>query len=482
MKLFQPAFKIAAFLMLFWGSAMLLPILVSSGDWPGIRGHLLSALTCYGLALLLYFAGRGEIRHVQARTLFMVTAFNWLLLCVTGTLPWLYSGLDISFTDSLFETVAGVTTTGSSIFANFDGVARGLLLWRALTQFIGGIGIIIVAVAILPSLKIGGMRLFRSESSEWTHLEKGRIGRVATHILVVYTLINVACFIAYKLFGMSWFDAITHAMTTVSTGGFSTHADSFAHFNDSHLQFIASIFMFLGASPFLLVVLSIEHRTPLLMKDSQVRLLLKLILLNTLLISAWRYSQNPDPGLLRILESSAFNVISILTTTGYASEDYTLWGSLPVMILCFLTFSGGCSGSTSGGIKLFRFQLLGIFMKEQISTALHPGLSYARNYNERPVREDVLVGSLAFLFFVIISWSVCSCLLAATGLDPVTSTSGALTALMNVGPGFGATIGPVGNFSTLPDTAKYVLAAAMLLGRLEFLALIIIFTREYWKW
>jgi len=483
MKLFRPAFRIAAFVMLLWGTVMLLPLVVSTGNSRHMLGFLASAAGCWLLALLLYIAGRGPIASIQPRMLFMVTAFNWGLLCLTGTLPFLLVGTGISFTDSLFETVSGVTTTGSSIFASFDTVPAGLLLWRSLTQFIGGIGIIIVAVAILPSLKVGGMRLFRSESSEWSHLEQGRITKLAGHILLAYSLLNLACILAFRVFGMSWFDAVNHAMASVSTGGFSTYGDSFGHFRDSHLQAVASLFMLLGACPFLLITASLLQRSPLLLlRNSQVRLLVQLILLNTALITLWRYLSTPGQDPLVLAESSLFNIISVITTTGFASEDYTLWGAFPVMIFCFLMFCGGCSGSTSGGIKLFRFQLLGLFMREHVYTALHPNVTWHRRYNDRPIPEDVLVSALAFLFFVIVSWSVCSCLLAATGLDPVTSGSGALTALMNVGPGFGATIGPVGNFGSLPDSAKYVLSAAMLLGRLEYLALIILFTREYWKW
>lgn len=479
MNLFRPALRIAAFVMLLWGTAMLLPIAVDPGH---LTGFAASAGLCFLLAALLHFVGSGPLSSIQPRMLFMITAFNWLLLCLTGTLPFLLVGTDIGFTNAFFETVSGVTTTGSSVFASFDTMPTGLLLWRALTHFVGGIGIIIVAVAILPSLKVGGMRLFRSESSEWSHLEQGRITSLATHILLAYTLLNLACLLTFRLLGMSWFDAICHAMSAVSTGGFSNYGDSFARFNYNHMQAAASLFMFLGACPLLLITASVVQGSPLLIRNSQVRLLLLLILLNTAFVTWWRHARDPGQDLLQLAESSLFNITAVISTTGFASEDYTLWGSFPVLIFCFLMFCGGCSGSTAGGIKLFRFQLLGIFMREHIHAALHPAGIWHRRYNDRPIPEDVLVSALAFLFFVIVSWSVCSCLLAATGLDPVTSASGALTALMNVGPGFGATIGPVGNFGSLPDTAKYILAAAMLLGRLEYLALVILFTREYWKW
>lgn len=483
MKLFRPAFRISAFVMLLWGSVMLLPILASLHSWREAQVHLWSALSCYALAALLFRVSAGHIHHMQPRALFMITAFNWILVCLTGTLPFLYSDLQIGFTNALFETVSGVTTTGSSIFSDYSILPRGILLWRSLMQCVGGIGIIIVAVAILPSLKVGGMRLFRSESSEWSQLETGRIGKIALNIMYVYVLVNIVCMFAYHWFGMSWFDAINHAMTTVSTGGLSTYADSFAHFGDSRLQAVASLFMIIGALPFLLIVVSVMNRSPLpLFKDSQVRLLLVLLALNIALVALWRYVSNPVGDFIEILESTAFNIISVMTTTGFASEDYTLWGSFPLVVFFYLMFAGGCSGSTTGGVKLFRFQLLGIFMREHIHNALHPGVAWSRRYNDRPIQEDVLVSALAYFFFVVISWSICASLLAASGLDFITSTTGAVAALMNVGPGFGDVIGPVGHYGSLPDTAKYVLSAAMVLGRLEYLALVIIFTPEFWKW
>jgi trk system potassium uptake protein TrkH len=384
--------------------------------------------------------------------------------------------------DSLFETVSGVTTSGGSIVADLSQLNGGILFWRTLMQWVGGIGIILVAVAVLPSLKIGGMRLFRSEFSEWSQLEKGRIGKIAIQIMLVYSLISIACVAAFKIFGMTWFDAVTHMMTTVSTGGFSNYNESFGYFGHGSLQVIASIFMFIGACPFLLMVISVQQRSTQFLRDRQVVLLIKIVVLATVCTTVWRYFHSTDLSWGDNIRSSAFNIISIITTTGFASEEYQAWGSFPLAILFFLMFIGGCSGSTSGGIKLFRFQMLYLFMKEQIYTALHPGVTYPRRYNDQPIRDDVLVGSLAFLFFVIISWVISSILLAATGLDLVSSVTGAIAALSNVGPGLGEVIGPVGNYSSLTDFAKLVLVVDMLLGRLEYFALVIIFTRDYWRW
>lgn len=479
--LFKPACKIGAFVMLLWSVVMLLPLSVAWGSWQEASTFLYSAAYCAALALALHLAGRGHVSHIQPRALFMATAFNWLLLSFTGTLPFLFAGIGISFTDSLFESVSGITTTGGSIFADVESLPRGILLWRSLSQWVGGIGIILVAVAVLPSLKIGGMKLFRSEFSEWTQLESGRISRIALHIVSFYLMISVLCCCAYLFFGMSWFHAINHTMTTVSTAGFSTWNDSFGHYDSSHLQLVASIFMLLGACPFLIIMLSMTNRNLMIFQDRQVQHLLLMTLTSALLIALWRWHDTGEE-LVTLLESSFFNVVSIATTTGYASEDYGLWGSFAVMIMCFLMFSGGASGSTSGGIKLFRYHLLYIFMKEHIYSSLHPEARISRQYNNRPISDDILVASLAYFFFVIVALVISSSLLALTGLDPITSFTGSLTSLMNVGPGLGSIIGPVGNFGELPALAKYVLSVDMLLGRLEYLTLVIIFTRAFWKW
>jgi trk system potassium uptake protein TrkH len=303
MTLFIPALKIGAFVMLAWGSTMLLPILVSLHSLEESLVFLYSALSCYALGGLLFYFGRDPVAHLGPRALFMITAFSWLLLCFTGTLPFYISQDSISFVDSLYESVAGVTTTGSSIFSDVEALPRGLLLWRSLSQWIGGIGIILMAVAVLPSLKLGGMRLFRSEFSEWAQLDGTSIRRISTHIIVVYALISVACLVAYRVFGMSWFDAVNHMMATVSTGGFSTYNASFGHFNDSSLLLVSSVFMLLGACPFILVVLSVDNRSLLLWRDRQVQLMLKIVVLSTALLTLWRFLQGEERSVLSLLEA-----------------------------------------------------------------------------------------------------------------------------------------------------------------------------------
>lgn len=475
-------FKIGSFVMLLWGGAMLLPLLVSGGDLVQMGSFILSAACCFALSLTFTGLSRGYRVSMEARPLFLTTALNWLFLSFTGTFPYLFSEMPLTFTDALFESVSGITTTGSTVLSGLDNLPRSILLWRSITQWVGGIGIILMAVAILPYLKVGGMRLFKTESSEWAQLDSGHIYKAAKYISLTYAVITLLCAFTYGLLGMSWFDAVNHSLTTVSTGGYSTSDLSFAKYPGPAMLVAACVFMVLGGCPFFLYIKSLQQRSLVILRDSQVRLFLKLVLVMVFAVSLQRLLSNPGLDVLQTVTNSAFNIISLITTTGYASQDYSTWGAFPVLVLFFLMFSGACSGSTSGGIKLFRFQLLMIYAVEHLFNAVHPKCVRAREYNNRPVNEEVLVSSIAFFFFVIVSWSVFSVLLGAFGVDPVTSVTGALTALMNVGPGFGEIIGPAGNFSTLPDPAKYLLCMAMLLGRLEYLALVVIFTRAFWEW
>lgn len=475
-------FKIGAFVMLLWGSIMLIPLLVSGGRLEHMIGFIESAVCCYVLSAIFSTLSRGYRYSMEPRPLFLSTALNWFLLSVTGTLPYLFSDMPLTFSDALFESISGITTTGSTVLAGLDQLPHSILLWRSITQWVGGIGIILMAVAVLPYLKVGGMRLFKTESSEWAQLDSGHIYKAAKYITLVYALITLLCGLSYHILGMSWFDAVNHCLTTVSTGGYSTSDASFGKFATPGMLFAGSIFMVLGGCPFFLYIKSMQQHTPLILRDTQVRLFLKLVLGMTIIVSGQRLLQNHDLPIIPTVANSAFNIISVITTTGFASQDYSTWGSFSVILLFFLMFSGACSGSTSGGIKLFRFQLLLLYAREHLFNAVHPRSIVSREYNHRPVNEEVLVSSIAFFFFVIVSWSVLSVLLSAFGLDPVTSGTGALTALMNVGPGFGGIIGPAGNFSALPDPAKYLLCMAMLLGRLEYLALVVIFTRTFWRW
>ena len=479
----KPALKIATFVMIIWSFCMMSTLFLADfGNPREVQSIILSALICLAIGLGCFMFSRGELNRMRPRPMFLVTALNWGLLCVTGALPLYLGWPGISWVDALFESVSGVTTTGSTVLTHLDDAPPTLLLWRSLSQWVGGIGIILMAVAVLPFLKVGGMRLFQTESSEWSDLHSNRVGRVAAWIGVAYTALTVIAFLVYWTLGMSAFNAVNHAMTSLATGGYSTSDSSFGQFGNPALVWAGSIFMLLGGLPFMLYVQSARQRRWVLFQDVQVRLLLKLVATAGLTIALVRWWSGDEEGLFSLVTHAVFNVVSVITTTGYATQDYTLWGSYAVLLFVFLMFSGACSGSTSGGVKLFRYQLLALFMRENLFQSLHPSGRFSRQYNQRPVSEGVLVAALAFVFMVILSLIGFTLALALTGLDTVTAGSAALTALMNVGPGFGDTIGPAGNFASLNAPAKLILCVAMVMGRLEYLALIILFTPRFWRW
>lgn len=479
----KPALQIASFAMLVWAAFMVVPILwVDWHDEQLVQPLVLSAVLCVLLSLLCFVFGRGRIQRLRPRQMFLVTLFNWTLLSVTGALPLYWGWPEMSFVDALFESVSGLTTTGSTVIAGLDDGPRALLVWRSITQWVGGIGIILMAVAVLPFLKVGGMRLFRTESSEWSNIQNSRIARVALTIALVYAVISLLAFIVYWLLGMNAFEAFNHALTSVATGGYSTSDASFGQFHQQSLLWASSVFMLLGGMPFLVFVNSVRERHWLVLHDAQVQLLLKLVVVATLSVTLSRKLAGSESSWSELLSHSLFNLVSVITTTGYASQDYSQWGSFALLVFGFLMFSGACSGSTSGGIKLFRFQLLALMTREHLFHSLHPKAHFSRQYNQRTVEEGILAAALAYFFLVMVSWLGCSLLLTMTGLDALTASSAALTALMNIGPGLGAIIGPAGNFSSLNEVAKLLLCVAMLLGRLEFLALIVPFTPGFWRW
>jgi trk system potassium uptake protein TrkH len=347
-------------------------------------------------------------------------------------------------------------------------------------QWMGGIGIIGMAVAILPFLRIGGMRLFATESSEWTEKAVPRTNRLARGLVFSYLALTLGCILTYWALGMDLFNAVNHALTTVSTGGYSTSDSSMGQFDQLSILFASSLFMMLGGIPFFLFVRLLNGQVQPILRDQQIRFFLKFLLLIACLITVYRVV-NEGAFPIDAFVHALFNVTSVVTTTGYASQDYSLWGPFVVVLFFFLTFVGGCSGSTSGGMKMFRFQLSMLLLREQVLRLLHPNAVIARHYNGRIISDEIVASSVAFSFIFLATLAVVAAILAALGLDLVTSLTGAATALANVGPGLGDTIGPAGNFQTLPDGAKWVLMAAMLLGRLELLSVFVMFSPHFWR-
>ncbi len=442
--------------------------------------YLTSSLLTISVGYSLVYKGRHDF-VLMKRQLFLLTTLCWLSICLFATLPFVLVLPGISYVDAVFETVSAITTTGATVLKGLDTMPRGLLFWRAVLQWIGGVGIIVMAIAILPALKIGGMKLFKTENSDISEKILPRSSSLSLMIGVVYLTMSASCMTLFYLFGMNGFDAITHGMTTVATGGFANYDASFGHFNDQpELLWIASVFMLLSALPLVLLVGTLRGHKWLLLRDPQVRAFLSITAFCVVLLTLYQHHHNDRP-LLDALTHTTFNVISIITTCGFASENYAAWGGLALIIFFYLTFSGGCSGSTTGGLKIFRTQLAGLLLIKQFKLLVHPNAVWVQKYGSKPVNDQLLGSVLAYCFIYFASIGALALGLSMYELDFVTALTGAATAISNVGPGLGPVIGPDGTFASLPDGAKWLISFGMLLGRLEILTVLLLFTPMYWR-
>ena len=455
------------------------------------RGHRNWQAFAEAAALTLFIAGLligGGWRRAEpgrklkfgAREGFLLTAVSWFAASAVGGLPFCFSELRLSFTEAFFETASGLTTTGSTVIEKLAERSKGLLLWRSMLQGIGGIGIVVMVVALLPFLRVGGMQLFRSESSDKYEKPLPRAAEIAVATVLAYGGLILACAAAYWALGMSPFDAITHAMPTVSTGGFANYDESFAWFKSPALEWAATFFMALGALPLILYVRMALGQWRDVRGDTQVAWFMAVVAAASLGIALWLALIKGTPA-ADALRLAAFNVVSVVTTTGFASADYNLWGGFPGIIFIMLMFIGGCTGSTAGAMKVMRFEILGKLGVSAIRRLVHPRGVYRITYQRKAVGEDVIMSVTIFCFVYFLSFAALTAAVAATGLDFVTSLSGAAQALGNVGPGLGEIIGPAGNYKGLSDPAKWLLAIGMILGRLEFMAVLVLFTRRFWR-
>jgi len=460
---------------------MLPPLILMGSDAPNSAAFMTSAAIVCGLGLFGTLATYRQSRDLKPRFMFMLTVSSWFFIAVFSSLPFYLSDNNISAANAFFEGTSGITTTGATVFSNLDTMDRDLLLWRSILQWIGGIGIIGMFVAVLPFLRVGGMRLFATESSEWTDKALPRMKTLSRGLLGIYLLFSAVAILTYWVSGMTLFDAFNHGLTSISTGGFSTSDLSMGKFNDLILL-ESTFFMILGSVPFFLFVRELHGQRGVLFRDQQVRLFLTILLIVPMLLTLYRWAVSAVPfNPVSNYISTLFNVTSVVTTTGYASEDYSAWGPLAFVVFFFLMFVGGCSGSTSGGMKIFRFQLSVIVLRENLMRLLHPRAVLTRNYNGRAVSDEIITSMIAYTFIFLLCLLILTVSLAAMQLDFTTSLSGALTALTNVGPGLGDIIGPAGNFGPLPDAAKWLLGIGMLMGRLEILSVVVVLSPAFWR-
>jgi trk system potassium uptake protein TrkH len=462
------------------GLAMLAPALldfvVHDHDWLGFLQA--AGLTLFSGLLLVASNWRRPVR-LNLKQGFLLTCLAWVVLGLFGSLPFIFATTSLDLGDAVFESISGLTTTGSTVIHDLDHMPPGILFWRALQQWVGGIGIIGMAIALLPVLRVGGMQLFRMESSDTSERGLTRIGELGLSISVIYLIITVAVALGYMLGGMNMFNAICHAFTTVSTGGFSNWDTSMGTMGPGVL-WIAILGMIMGALPFLLFVQAARGRPEVLFRDSQVRAFLTFLVGCWIFVGTWLWLTS-DKSFPAAITAAAFNITSVVTTTGFASEDYTLWGDFAVMFFFLITFAGGCTGSTSGAIKTFRYQIAYKVMRAHVRRRYLPHSIILSTYRGNSIDEDVAASVVLFFFATGATTAFIALGLTLLGLDWVTALSGAATAVGNVGPGLGPLIGPSGNFAILPDSAKWLLALGMLLGRLEFFTLLVLFSRDFWR-
>jgi len=463
------------------GATMVLPMLMEladhNGEWDVFAVSGIVTAMVGGSLAIACATGTGQGLTIQQT--FLVTTLVWVMLPLFAALPFFFGATEARFVDAFFEAVSGLTTTGSTVFSGLDGLPRGLLLWRGLLQWFGGVGIIVVAMVFLPTLRVGGMQIFRSEGFETLGKILPRAAEIAKQISIIYFALTAACVAAYLAVGLSPFDALVHALTTLSTGGFSSYDASFATFQGP-AEYVASVFMVLASLPFVRYVQVLGGSARPLLRDVQARDFILLIALLVMLVTVYRIYANGSDTEIAFREA-LFNVTSIISGTGFASVDYQLWGNFPIVLFFLIGLIGGCAGSTCCSVKIFRYQLLFAAIRSQIQKIHSPSGVFLPRYDGRPVSEDVLSSVIAFFMMFMVSLVVFSMLLGLTGLDMITSISGAATALANVGPGLGSEIGPAGNFAGLNDVAKWVLIAAMLIGRLELMSVYVLLTVSFWR-
>ncbi|MDA9865411.1 TrkH family potassium uptake protein [bacterium] len=478
---FRPVGYIVGMLIAALGVAMLVPMSLDLAVGNGEASVFLESAILTGLVggLIALACANSVSGGMRTQQIFLLTTGVWAVLPLFGSIPFMLGATEANFTDAYFEAMSGLTTTGSTVFEGLDDLPEGVLLWRSMLQWFGGIGIIVVAMAFLPELRVGGMQIFRSEAFETDGKVLPRAAQIASRISVVYLGLTITCILAYLIVGLDLFDAVNHAMTTISTGGFSTRDASFGDFQGP-AEYVAAIFMVLASLPFVRYVQLLAGSAVPLYRDSQIRVFLTIVLITTIAIALFRLIVNSD-NFWHAMREATFNITSIMTGTGYASTDYQLWGSFPVVLFFFLGLIGGCAGSTCCSVKVFRYQLLLGAIANQIRRIHSPHGVFQLKYQGRTVTEDVISSVMVFLTMFVVSLGVVAVLLSATGLDLITSISGAATAIANVGPGLGPIIGPSGNFSEINDMAKWILLSAMLVGRLELVVVFVLFTSRFWR-
>ena len=428
--------------------------------------------------VLFFLSNLDHDKKLTLQQAFLLTALSWLSIAIFGALPFIFSDLNFSFINAFFESMSGITTTGSTIISNLDEMPKSILLWRAILQWLGGIGIIIMAITLMPIMNVGGMQLFKISSNDSSEKILPKSKEIALRLIYIYSSLTLLCGLTYKVFGMNFFDSLTHSMTTIATGGFSNYNESIGFFNSISIEISAMIFIILGSLPFIAYIKFISGDKKIIFNDVQIKTFFKIIIFSIIILSLYlMISGSAELNLRSVL----FNIISILTGTGYVNAEFDTWGSFTLILFLGLMFIGGCAGSTTCGVKIFRIQILYLFVINQLKKIIYPNGIFVLKYDQSPIDNKFISSIISFIYMYLVIFFILTALLSLTGLDFITSISGAATSISNVGPGLGSIIGPNGNFSTLPDNSKLILTLGMILGRLELFAILVLFLPSFWR-
>ena len=427
---------------------------------------------------LFFLSNLDHEKKLNLQQAFLLTSLSWLSIAIFGSLPFVFSSTEFSFTNAFFESMSGITTTGSTIISNLEIIPKGILLWRALLQWLGGIGIIVMAITLMPIMNVGGMQLFKISSNDSSEKILPKSKEIALRLIYIYSILTALCAISYKILGMNFFDSLTHSMTTIATGGFSNYNESIGFFDSIYIEISAMIFIILGSLPFIAYIKFLSGNKKIFFSDIQIKTFIKIIITSIIILAGYLLISNSDQLNLRYI---FFNVISILTGTGYVNAQYDDWGSFPIILFLGLMFIGGCAGSTTCGIKIFRIQILYSFIINHLKKIIYPKGIFILKYDRNAVDDKFIASIISFIYMYLVIFFIITALLSLTGLDFITAISGAATSISNVGPGLGSIIGPNGNFSMLPDLSKWILTLGMILGRLELFAILVLFLPSFWR-
>ena len=480
MSNYKTVFFTLGILLIILGVAMIVPVAFQLIYGEFDSTFIISSIITITFGILFFLSNIDHLKSINTQQAFLLTALSWLAIATFGSLPFFFSKLNLSITDSFFESMSGITTTGATILSNIESSPKGILVWRSMLQWLGGIGVILMAITLMPIMNIGGMQLLKISSYDTSEKILPKSKEISLRLITVYISLTFLCALFYKIFGMNTFDSLTHSMTTIATGGFSNYDQSIGYFDNAYIEMISILFILLGSIPFILYIKFISDDKKIIFKDEQVKLFFKLTLFSILILFIYLVIVNKDIFEIHI-RSVVFNVVSILTGTGYVTKEFDQWGNFPLIFFLILMFIGGCAGSTTCGIKIFRVHILYYFIRNQLLKIIYPRAIINLKYNNSKVEDKLIASIISFIYLYILIFFVLASLLTLTGLDFITSISGAASSLSNVGPGLGNEIGPNSNYSGLPDQSKWLLSVGMILGRLEIFAILIIFLPSFWR-